>query len=97
MLPGEKVFATQWNDGTIAPLETKDPFDYREDCLANRVPPGEGEFAIVEMVQILDAIGSQAPIGVEVCSTELWAAPVEHSAQVSADAMRRVLFEARRK
>jgi sugar phosphate isomerase/epimerase len=97
MLPGEKVFATQWNDGTIAPLPSNDPFDYREDCLSNRVPPGHGEFAVVEMVRILDAIGSRAPIGVEVCSTELWAAPVEFAAQLSADAMRQVLFEARQK
>lgn len=90
-LPGDKVVATQWNDGTITPQHP----DYFEDCLANRVLPGDGEFALVEIVRILDAIGSTAPIGVEVCSAELWAAPVDHAARVSADAMRRVLAEAR--
>jgi len=90
-LPGDKVFATQWNDGTIAAQHP----DYLQDCLTNRVPPGEGEFTLVEMVRILDAIGSTAPIGVEVCSAELWAAPVDHAAQVSADGMRRVLAAAR--
>lgn len=90
-LPGERVFATQWNDGTIAPQHP----DYLQDCLTNRVPPGEGEFALVEIVRILDAIGSVAPIGVEVCSAELWAGPADHAARVSAEAMRRVLALAR--
>jgi sugar phosphate isomerase/epimerase len=90
-IPGEKVIATQWNDGTVLPQEP----DYYTDCLANRVPPGEGEFALTEIVRILDAAGSTAPIGVEVCSAELWAGPIEHAARVSADAMRRVLADAR--
>jgi sugar phosphate isomerase/epimerase len=90
-IPGEFVMATQWNDGTIAPRDD----DYYRDCLANRVPPGEGEFALVDIVRILDDNGSRAPIGLEVCSTELWAAPVERAAQLSADAMRRVLALAR--
>jgi sugar phosphate isomerase/epimerase len=90
-IPGEFVMATQLNDGTIAPHDD----DYYRDCLANRVPPGEGEFALVDIVRILDANGSRAPIGLEVCSTELWAAPVERAAQLSADAMRQVLALAR--
>lgn len=90
-LPGEKVVATQWNDGTVI---AQNP-DYLEDCLTNRVPPGDGEFAVVEIARILDSIGSTAPIGVEVCSTDLWAAPIDHAAQVSADGMRRVLAAAR--
>ena len=90
-LPGERVFATQWNDGTIIPQLP----DYLEDCLTNRMPPGDGEFALVEIVHILDSIGSTAPIGIEVCSSELWAAPIEHAAKVSADGMRRVLAETR--
>jgi sugar phosphate isomerase/epimerase len=90
-IPGAKVMATQWNDGTVIPQHA----DYYEDCLTNRVPPGEGEFALVEIVRILDANGSTAPIGVEVCSAELWAAPIDHAARVSADAMRSVLTAAR--
>ncbi len=90
-IPGDKVIATQWNDGTVAAQLD----DYYTDCLTNRVPPGEGEFALVEIVQILDAAGSTAPIGVEVCSADLWAGPIDRAAQVSADAMRRVLTAAR--
>jgi sugar phosphate isomerase/epimerase len=91
-IPGNLVVATQFNDGTIAAQEP----DYYRDCLSNRVPPGGGEFALVDIVSILDANGSRAPIGVEVCSADLWAAPVEHAARVSADAMRQVLARARR-
>jgi sugar phosphate isomerase/epimerase len=90
-IPGELVVATQLNDGTTAPQD----HDYYRDCLANRLPPGDGEFSLVDIIRILDANGSRAPIGVEVCSSELWAAPVGHAAQVSADAMRRVLALAR--
>ncbi len=91
-LPGDKVFATQFNDGTIEPQHP----DYLQDCLSNRVPPGEGEFSLVEMVRILDAIGSTAPIGLEVCSAALWAGPVDEAARVAADGMRAVLLQARR-
>lgn len=91
LIPGEKVFATQWNDGTVAPQNP----DYLQDCLSNRVPPGQGEFRLVEMVTILDAIGSRAPLGLEVCSSTLWAAPVDEAARVSADGMRAILAEAR--
>ena len=90
-LPGEKVFATQLNDG---PLVADHP-DYLHDCLTNRVPPGAGEFALVEMIRALDEIGSTAPIGLEVCSTALWEGPVDLAAQMAADGMRRLLAEAR--
>jgi len=90
-LPGERVFATQWNDGTVAPQHP----DYLQDCLTNRVPPGDGEFALVDIVRILDSIGSTAPIGVEVCSADLWAGPIDDAARLSADGMRRVLAAAR--
>ncbi len=78
-------------NGTVVPQGT----DYYEDCLANRVPPGDGEFALVDMIRILDAAGSTAPIGIEVCSAELWPGSVERAAQTGADGMRRVLADAR--
>lgn len=91
-LDGSKIFSTQFNDGTVAP---QNRHDYREDCLANRVPPGDGEFRLVEMVKILDEIGSTSPIGLEVCSTELWNGPVDVAATAAAEGMRRVLAAAR--
>ena len=67
-LEPDRVFAIQMNDGTLTPaLE-----DYKIDCLANRVPPGEGEFDCVGFMRTLVAMGVTAPISLEVCSTELW-------------------------
>jgi hypothetical protein len=47
------------------------------------------------MVRILDDLGSTAPLGLEVCSSTLWAAPVDEAARVSADGMRAVVATAR--
>jgi sugar phosphate isomerase/epimerase len=90
-LPAERIFAVQMNDGAQAgvPLE-----EYRADCLANRLPPGEGEFDCVGFVRLLAEMGVTCPISLEVCSTELWAAPASEAARRSADAMRAVLAEA---
>lgn len=90
-IPGELVVATQWNDGTVVPAEP----DYYTDTLANRVVPGAGEFDLVEILRILDAAGSRAPIGLEVCSSALWDAPVEEAAMAAAAAMSRILAAAR--
>jgi sugar phosphate isomerase/epimerase len=89
-LPGERVFAVQMDDG---PRQAQMD-DYKQDCLANRVPPGEGEFDCVSFVRLLTEIGVRAPISLEVCSTELWAAPATEAAQRAADGMRAVLAEA---
>lgn len=89
-LPGDRVLAVQMNDGSLQPALP----DYKADCLASRVPPGEGEFDAVGFVCTLVDMGVTAPISLEVCSTELWAAPVNDAAQRSADAMRSVLARA---
>jgi sugar phosphate isomerase/epimerase len=89
-LPAERVFAVQMDDGPRRPQLD----DYKADCLANRVPPGEGEFDCIDFVRLLTEIGVQAPISLEVCSTELWAAPAAAAAVRAADGMRAVLAEA---
>ncbi len=86
-LEPERVFAIQMNDGTLLPRLD----DYKPDCLTNRVPPGEGEFDCVGFLRTLRAMGVDAPISVEVCSAELWEAPIDVAARRSADGMRAVL------
>lgn len=86
-LPADRVFAVQMNDGPLRP--TLD--DYKADCLATRLPPGEGEFDCVGFVRVLRDMGVTAPISVEVASTVLWELPAAESAQRAADGMRRVL------
>ena len=86
-LEPERVFAIQMNDGTRAP--TLD--DYKADCLANRLPPGEGEFDVDGFLQLLIDLGVDAPISLEVPSTALWECPAHEAARASADGMRNVL------
>jgi sugar phosphate isomerase/epimerase len=88
-LDPDKIFAIQMSDG---PMTQQLP-DYKEDCLANRVPPGDGEFDCVGFMQTLFEMGVTAPISLEVCSTELWDAPVDEAARLGAEAMRRVLAQ----
>ena len=89
-LPADRVFALQMNDGALEGAQA----DYKADCLANRLLPGEGEFDCVGFVRLLSESGIRSPISLEVCSTELWAAPAHEAARRAADAMRAVLSEA---
>jgi sugar phosphate isomerase/epimerase len=86
-LEPERIFAVQMNDGSIVPTWS----DYKADCLATRLPPGAGEFDCAGFVSALSAMGVTAPISLEVCSAELWSAPVTDAARQCADAMRSVL------
>jgi sugar phosphate isomerase/epimerase len=87
-----KIFAVQMNDGPSERVHD----DYKIDCLASRVPPGEGTFDSFGFVRTLIDMGVTAPISLEVCSRELWEAPVESAAKASADGMRRLLSRAQR-
>jgi len=89
-LPGEAVVAVQINDAT-----TEGTDDIIRESLHGRLLPGEGAINVVEAIRALDAIGSQAPIGVEVFSDELRIlSPVEAARRVG-DAARAVLAKAR--
>ncbi len=89
-LPADRIYAIQMNDGTLWPALD----DYKEDCMTTRVPPGEGEFDCVRFIRLLADMGVQAPISLEVCSPEMWAAPAVESARRAADGMRTVLAKA---
>ena len=86
-LEPDRVFAIQMNDGSLTPAVE----DYKIDCLANRVPPGDGEFDCVGFVRTLVEMGVTAPISLEVCSTDLWDVPADVAAWAAADGMRGVL------
>jgi sugar phosphate isomerase/epimerase len=86
-LPGDRIFAVQMNDGPLRPVLA----DYKDDCLATRLPPGEGEFDCVAFVRILRDLGVTAPISLEVASTVLWALSADETARRAADGMRSVL------
>jgi sugar phosphate isomerase/epimerase len=86
-LPGERIFAIQMNDGPIAPTLA----DYKDDCLATRLPPGEGEFDCAGFLQIMRSLGVTAPISLEVASTALWELPAAETARRAVDGINSVL------
>ena len=86
-IPQDKIFATQWNDGPLKKQHT----DYYTDTLSTRVPPGEGEFELIAFIKALHEVGCEAPIGLEVPSTDLWAIPIEEAAEIVIQAMKNLL------
>jgi sugar phosphate isomerase/epimerase len=88
-IPIDKVMAVQINDGPMKPQLD----DYKDDCLLNRVAPGDGEMHVAEFVATLLRMGTTAPWSLEVCQqgAAVGADHVRHCA----DQMRAVLADAR--
>lgn len=89
-IPADKVMAIQINDGPMKPQVA----DYKEDCLLNRLAPGDGEMHVAEFVAMLLRMGVSAPWSLEVCQqgAPVGADHVRHCA----DQMRTVLAQAKR-
>jgi sugar phosphate isomerase/epimerase len=88
-IPADKVMAIQMNDGPMMPQLD----DYKDDCLLNRVAPGDGEMDATEFVAMLLRMGVSAPWSLEVCNGGGIVGP-DH-VQHCADRMRAVLADAR--
>lgn len=86
-IPPDLIAGLQMSDGTSEPAIE----DYKSDCLAHRVPPGDGEFDLDGFVSTIVEAGVDAPWSVEVCNTDAWAADPDGHVGRSADGMRRVL------
>jgi sugar phosphate isomerase/epimerase len=89
-VPGERVVGVQLNDAPAQPAPV-----ILKETLEGRLLPGEGDIDLVALVRTLDAIGSRAPLGAEVYSSELAARPPRESAGRAADAMRKLVARAR--
>jgi sugar phosphate isomerase/epimerase len=85
-IPGAKVGSVQINDAPLRPEA-----DLVQESLERRLLPGEGELPLLEILGILDEIGSRAPIGVEVFSKALDALPPVEVGRRAGAAARRVL------
>jgi len=79
-LPGELITGIQMSDGTLVP---QDP-DYYDDCLANRVAPGDGEFDVAGFIAAVRSTGCTVPMSLEVCSTAGWEQPAAHVQRIAA-------------
>jgi sugar phosphate isomerase/epimerase len=77
-LPSELITGIQFNDGSLT--ATLD--DYKADCLAGRVPPGDGEFDITGFLAAVEHAAAEVPISFEVCSVAGWNDADAHIAAV---------------
>ena len=89
-IPGARVGSVQINDAPTEPAE-----NLVTETLNARLLPGEGAIPLVRWLRILDAIGSRAPIGVEVFSSALDALPPVEVGRRCGAAARAVLAAAR--
>ncbi len=86
-IPTELIVGVQMSDGPAAPSSS----DYKDDCLRNRVPPGEGTFDVDGFVTTLLDLGVDRPWDLEVCNDGAWGRPAGDYVAACASGMRRVL------
>lgn len=89
-IPAERIGSTQFND---APAQAWP--NLQQECMEARLSPGEGVIPLAELVRTLDALGSKAPIGVEVIHARHETMDPKEVGRRTAEDMRRVLAEAR--
>lgn len=89
-LPGAKIGSVQLNDAPATAAE-----NLMLESMQDRRMPGEGAIPIADVVRTLDAIGSRAPIGVEVFHESHARLDPNDVALRAAEATRRVLALAR--
>lgn len=89
-IPPERFFALQINDGAPELVGA-----LREDTARRRLLPGEGGFDLDGLLRLLDELGVQCPIAVEVMSEELAALPAEEAARRAFQSTRAVVAAAR--
>jgi sugar phosphate isomerase/epimerase len=89
-LPGALVGSVQINDAPAEPVG-----DLLSETTGARLLPGEGAIPLVRWIRTLDAIGSRAPIGVEIFSHANDRLPPLEVGRRCGEAARRVLARAR--
>ncbi len=89
-VPGDRIGSVQLSDAPARPAD-----DVVEETMRARRLPGEGDIPLAELVALLDEIGSDAPLGVEVFSADHDARPASEVGRRCAEATREVLARAR--
>ena len=86
-VPASRIVSVQLNDGTMAPEND----DYFTDTITNRRAPGDGEFDLRGVLEMLSAKGVEAPLSVEVLGIELASLPPDVVARRLGEAVRALL------
>lgn len=89
-VPGERIGSVQLNDAPAAV-----PDDLVKESIEARLLPGEGDAPVLDVIRVLDEIGSNAPLGVEVFHARHASMKPADVGRITAEATRRVLAEAR--
>jgi sugar phosphate isomerase/epimerase len=89
-VPGARILAVHLSDAPAARQR-----DLIEETMHDRLLPGQGDGGIAGKIRLLDQIGCQAPLGVEVISDAMAALPAREAARLAAAALDAVLDEAR--
>jgi len=89
-IPADRFVVIQFDDA-----DAKQVGGYMEDTTDRRRMPGEGAFDLVGFIRMLDEIGVQAPISVEILSSEQRARPLADAARIAHDTSHAVIARAR--
>jgi sugar phosphate isomerase/epimerase len=89
-VPADRVNCIQLDDADAEMVG-----DYVEDTCTRRRLPGQGSFDVVGLMRVLDDMGVDTPVSVELMSPEIQALPVDEAARSAHDATRAVLDVAR--
>jgi hypothetical protein len=89
-IPGHRIHTVQVNDG---PLKLLDGVTIEENCF-DRLWPGEGEFPLVSMLEVLARTGGLNQVAPEVFSPGNVGKSPEEIAKLSAQSIRRLLDKA---
>jgi sugar phosphate isomerase/epimerase len=90
VLPADKVFVIQVNDGAAEPEST----DYVHDTTHNRRSPGDGCFDLAGFLRLMNSIDVDAPLSIEVLSESMDALPPNEVAASLARGTRAVMAAA---
>ncbi len=90
-VPPDQIIAIQFDDAS----RISNAGDMLYDTL-HRCAPGEGVFDLVGFIRLLDEIGVQAPISVEIISPEQQQRPIAEAARIAHDTSAAVIARARR-
>jgi sugar phosphate isomerase/epimerase len=91
-VPPDRFFVVQFDDAD--PVQVG---GYIEDTTQRRRLPGEGSFDLIAFIQMLDEMGVNAPISVEILSDEQRARGLGEAARLAHDTTRAVLAQARKR
>ena len=89
-IPGERIHTVQINDAPETPQA-----DLWQELMTGRLLPGQGSFDLTGLIRTLDAIGSTAPIAVEVFSSALATQPAAEAMRALAQAGAAIIRQAR--